>query len=142
MSIKVTDVVELRALLQAVYVAKAFGSKWKPELLGSQSLARISHEVVDALNQLATRTGAEETFALSDERRYLNRKDQFWLSEKIWDAAVERLRSNPGAWAEWEINDKADYVKLIFSPMLISPELVSEFVRNVDGRASNNVSIT
>ena len=131
-SIEVNDIHELRALLEAVRTAKAFGSKWKPELLGSQPLARISHTLVDALNELATRTGSEDLYAISDARRRFGRKDKFWGGPEIWDAAVESLRSRPDAWARWNAGEKAEYVKLIFSPLLVSPELIRSFVRDVD----------
>jgi len=131
-SIEVSDIHELRALLEAVCTAKAFGSKWKPELLGSQPLARISHALVDALNELAMRTGTEDLYAISDERRRLDTKDKFRGGPEIWDAAVERLRSRPDAWARWDADEKADCVKLIFSPMLISPALIGSFIHDVD----------
>ena len=136
-SIEVNDIHELRALLEAVCTAKAFGSKWKPELLGSQPLARISHTLVNALNELATRTGTEDLYAISDTRRRVDTKDKCWVGSEIWDAAVDRLRSRPDAWARWDTDEKADYVKLIFSPMFISPELIGKFIRDVDeGRST------
>lgn len=132
-SIDVSDIHELRALLEAVCTAKAFGSKWKPELLGSQPLARISHTLVDALNELAVRTGKEKLYALSEERRTFASQDEFWGVTAIWDVAAENLKSSPGAWADWDAKEKAEYAKLIFSPMLISPELIGSFIREVDG---------
>ena len=136
-SIEVSDIDDLRALLEAVYVAKAFGSKWRPELLGSLPLARISNALVDALNELARLTNKEEHYALSDDRRSLDTKDKFWGVAEIWDVAVEKLRSKPDAWAAWRRSEKADYVKLIFSPMIISPEMIGAFIREVDGGVSD-----
>jgi hypothetical protein len=121
----VDDIRELRAMQRIFREAKFCAEADDDEVSESPVVAELFERLMTAL--IDAEVDISGDFARNKWGSWLLMADR---SRNEWSAALGRVRKNR-MWQSWKDDEKKAYARLIFSPFVLSEEMVECFLREV-----------
>ncbi|MDB5311322.1 MAG: hypothetical protein JWO38_5524 [Gemmataceae bacterium] len=120
----VDDPYELNALLRALFAAKFHAPEDGLELAGSPFPARLCERAMEAL------AAAQEAGLLPGSATQTLAAHRAAVPPEPVSASVRRhlsaVAARGGNWGRWSLDERADYVRLVFRPYVAEESLVRE----------------
>jgi len=125
---EITDYYELLALHRALHEAKFCKESSDFDMKGSRFVADLSNRVADGLISYYSQNGnATEVERWASWRRKTIRKGD-WR----WDIAMNDVVRDRELWQQMDENDKIEYTKILFSPYILTKDLIEEFMETIN----------
>ena len=125
--LRITSVEQLYILLDAILEAKFHAMPNDNDIYGSLIVNDIAQRIINAL------------IACGESRERLEQKLSLERYSKVWDYSIERICTRSKQyWKNLTIDKKREYAHMLFCPLIISDDRLTEFVQQVEEALTTN----